>query len=171
MVQPWPESLVSSPGPSSWQVPNSSFPLARLLKTEMIFRGFLLLLFSLQSSYTRSSGNVLKGNPAVCWRPPHVSTTNFLVSLSPDSQLLPGPQMGEHLSDSTHSRPNPSAALHCLYTDDFCIFEPSLFCWTEVLVCCKFLDITCNNRYIFYCNCDKAVKEKNHTVCYYKREY
>ena len=96
MVQPWPESLVSSPGPSSWQVPNSNFPLARLLKTEMIFRGFLLLLFSLQSSYTPSSGNVLKGNPAVCWRPPHVSTTDSLVSLSPDSQLLPGPQMGEH---------------------------------------------------------------------------
>lgn len=94
MVQPWPKSLVSSPGASPWLVRDSDSPLVRLLKTEAF-----CLFASLQSSYTPNSGNPLKKESAMYLRPPsfpRVCITNSLVSLSPDSQLLPGPRMDEH---------------------------------------------------------------------------
>lgn len=169
MVPRWPASLVSSPGPSLCQVLDSEFPLQQLLKTE----AFCFCFFSLQSSYTLNSGTVLKGNPAVCLspapQPPGLyykfSIPRFSASArTQDERTFQGMQMLElaHPSEGLLTLvPAPqwfSAALRLMLS---AFNQTFLICWTEMLVCCKLLLITCNNRYIFNCNCGKVKEKKN----------
>lgn len=78
------------PGDSPQQVLHFGFPLVKLLKTRRGFSETFCICFSVSTPH---AGNDVKGNPASCLRPP-VSLRNSLVSLSPDSQLLPGPEWG-----------------------------------------------------------------------------
>lgn len=125
----------------------------------------------------RKSGSVVKP-PALS----HVSFRNPLVSVYPDFHLLPGPNgqvswedkgVWEELlestpcsEESTHFTISPSSSC-CLDSSllpsnrwSLHLKGPFLLCWTEVLVCCRLLPVTCNNRYILNCNHDHAMKEK-----------
>lgn len=172
-VHPWPrwKSIVFT-----WPIPSAGLQLGFSSREtaeipKVIGRVFQHLYFSFHTSYTpqfmkwtaRKSGSVVKP-PALS----HVSLRNPLVSVYPDFHLLPGPNgqvswedkgVWEELlestpcsEESTHFTISPSSSC-CLDSSllpsnrwSLHLNGPSLLRWTEVLVCCRLLPVTCNNR-------------------------